>query len=159
MVLWGITYESPSYLPLPPFSARSPFSFLHLCSAHPSILFLSPQIDLRLLNFHPPSNLFFPPHLSPADLVLLSTSPSVLTASSIFTQSLFAHVNISHVPSLSLFTVTPPLSFSLYIFQVFSLLQPLLTVLNSQLHSFQRLENLNSSTAGTLAEAQTNVTK
>lgn len=71
MVLRGITYEAPSYLLLPPFSARPPFYSPCLCSAHPSILSSSSYIDSLLLNFHPLYALFFSPHLSPADLLFL----------------------------------------------------------------------------------------
>ncbi len=135
MVLRGITYEAPSYLFLPPFSARPPFYSPRLCSAHPSILFPSSRIDSLLLNFHPPYASFIPPHFSLADLLLFTTSRFLhLLAEPLCS---CPHPS-SYLPSLSLFTVTPPLCFSPYIFQIFSLLQPHFTVLHPQLHSYQR---------------------
>lgn len=83
MVLWGITYEAPSYLPLTPFSARSPFSSLCLCLAHTTTLShrLSPsQFPSSLCSFLPTPS----PHVHP-----LSLFPS--------SQSLFAHVCIHHL--------------------------------------------------------------
>lgn len=83
MVLWGITYEAPSYLPLAPFSARSPFSSLCLFLAHTTTLShrLSPsQFPSSLCSFLPTPS----PHVHP-----LSLFPS--------SQSLFAHVCIHHL--------------------------------------------------------------
>lgn len=100
MVLWGITYEVPSYLPLPPFNARPPFYSLRLCSAHPFILFPSSHIDSLLLNFYPLSTLFFQPHLSPAD-PHLSSCPLPVFHLLTGPLSLCPHPS-SSLPSLSL---------------------------------------------------------
>lgn len=80
MVLRGITYEAPSYLPLPPFRAR-------LCSPHTSILShrLSPSqfppSVCSLLSFPPHLVLspFFPPHLVHIHR-LLSTTTTTTTS-------------------------------------------------------------------------------
>lgn len=106
MVPWGIMYEAPSYLPLPPFSARPPFYSLCLCSAHTSVLphRLSPsQFPSSLCSLLP----------SPSPLVCFTASPPVPL--SIFSQSLFAHVHIHHLLS-SCCLLYPHLSASPYIF-------------------------------------------
>ena len=76
---------------------------VHPSTPHVSALLIPPSycINSRLLNFHPPSALFFPPHLSPADRLFLTTSPPVF--------SLFLS---SHRASLLMSTsiICPPIS-------------------------------------------------
>lgn len=97
MVLWGMTYEVPSYLPLPPFSARSPFYSPRLCSAHPSVLLPFPLHQVLPSQFPSSVHSLHPsPSFPPADLLPFIISPPVFSPFSIFSQQLFAHVHIYH---------------------------------------------------------------
>lgn len=120
MVLWGITYEPPSYLPLTPFSARSPFS-LCLCLAHTTTLShrQSPsQFPSSLCALLPTLS----PHVHPLSLFPSSHRVSLLMYPSIISYPLAVYCTLT--------CLLLPIYFT-------DLLTPF-TLLHAQQHPYQR---------------------
>lgn len=101
MVLPGMTYEAPSYLPLPPFRARPPF-----CSPQ---LYPSSYIDSCFsLSILCP---LFLPHPSPAALLFFTFSPPVFHSFSQFTEEpLCSYPHPSCLSIFQMFSLPLPLT-------------------------------------------------